>query len=160
MSHLALRTGTTALLSLGALVAAAGPATAAPATTWTTVQHDVVFEERYDEDLCGRGSHVERFHDTVEIVHLTESTDGTFHFVDFETGTLTVDFDDPDVQDEVFRRTNTFTLDLVRGGVVTASETFRQFDRTATITYRFHLTEIDGVPTVEREVAQFEYTCP
>ena len=160
MSHLALRTSTTALLSLGALVAAAGPAAAAPATSWTTVQRNVVHEERYYEDLCGRGSHVERFHNTVEIVHLTELADGTFHFVDFETGTLTADFDDPSVEDQVFRRTNTFALNVVRGGVVTVSETFRQFDSTVTITYRFPLTEVDGVPTVEREVEQFQFPCP
>jgi hypothetical protein len=52
---------------------------------------------------------------------LTENEDGSFHFVDFETGFLFADYDDPAIPDETFRRTNSESVNLTPGGTFTAT---------------------------------------
>lgn len=84
--------------------------------------------------------------------HLTVNADGSFHFVDFETGFLVADYDDPAIPDQTFRRTDTEVFNLTPGGTFTHTETFQQFDATMRITFREHLTIVAGEPKVEREV--------
>jgi hypothetical protein len=78
--------------------------------------------------------------------------DGSFHFVDFETGILFADYVDPAIPDQTFHRTNTEVFNLTPGGTFTHTETLQQFDASLRITFRTHLTVVDGEPKVEREV--------
>jgi hypothetical protein len=89
--------------------------------------------------------------------HLTARPDGSFVFKDFETGTVEVDYVDSPWPDETYQRTETFTVILTPGDTYVVSNTFRQSLRNSefkfTIRFYYHLTVVDGVPTIEREVS-------
>lgn len=153
-----------ACVSLAAAVvatpaAAVSAASAAPeAQTWTTIEHDVTLEAQAGEDeLCGRGGITETMVNKLQMQHLTENVDGSFHFVDFETGKVVIDFDDPAYDDLVFRRTESFHFNVTPGETVTLHENLRDSNGDITFVYRFHLAMVDGEPVVEREVEQFRW---
>jgi hypothetical protein len=135
---------------------------AAPPEVWTNVRHDTTYVQHFDDDPCGRGAVVETLAYRTEMQHLTRLPDGSFHFVDFETGRVHEDWADPAVEDRVYRLTNTFSINLTPGGVFTRTETFRQSDGAVSFIYRYRLTEVDGRPVVEKEVDFFPYpaACP
>ena len=120
---------------------------------FTTVEHNVTHApEFFPDDACGARAVTETVTNDVQVNHLTANADGSFHFVDFETGTLVADYVDPTIPDQTFRRTNTEVFNLTPGGTFTHTETLQQFDATLRITFRTHLTVVDGEPKVEREV--------
>jgi hypothetical protein len=126
---------------------------AARPEVFTTVQHNMTLaSESFPDDACGPRAVTETVTDTVQVNHLTANADGSFHFVDFETGTLFADYVDPAIPDQTFRRTNTEVFNLTPGGTFTHTETLQQFDATLRITFRAHLTVVGGEPKVEREV--------
>ena len=162
--------GRTRSILVGALASttlaiAPAQATAQPATTWTTVRHDVTFTQSFPDpeepDLCGRPpvASTETFRIRTELNHLTELADGSFHFTDFETGTIFIDYHDPAIQDASTQFTDTFQVNLTRGETVTVSGTFHQFGGGLKIWYRLHITEVAGTPTVEKEILKFT-GCP
>jgi hypothetical protein len=160
MGNRTVRSGVTSLAIAGTILASTAAPALARAQTWTTVEHNVTLaSEFFDDDICGARASTETLTNRVQVNHLTANDDGSFHFVDFETGMLLVDFVDPAIPDATFRRTETFNINLTPGGVVTISETFRQFDSQLTIRSTFHLTLVDGVPIVERETL-FVDGCP
>lgn len=55
-------------------------------------------------------AHWERVTNKVQVNHLTVRPDGSFVFTDFETGTLVVEHVDPAIPDDVYRRTEAFTV--------------------------------------------------
>ena len=151
-----IRTLAVAVTATGALVSTGAAAVASPAETWRTVEHNVTYlNQRGTDDLCGFGELSEIHFNRLQMQHLTQKEDGSFHFTDFETGTTTIDFDDPQYADVVFRRTNTFHMNLTPGGTFTVNETLRESSANVTIVYRYHLTEVQGEPVVEREVESF-----
>jgi hypothetical protein len=117
------------------------------------VEHDVTLaSEFFPDDACGPRAVTETVTNTVQVNHLTARADGSFHFVDFETGFLFADYVDPTIPDQTFRRTNTEVFNLTPGGTFIQTETLQQFDATLRITSRVHLTVVGGEPKVEREV--------
>jgi hypothetical protein len=65
---------------------------------------------------------------------------------------LFADYVDPSIPDQTMRRTDTEVFNLTPGGTFTATSTSQQFDSTLRITSKFHLTVVNGVPKVERDV--------
>lgn len=142
-----------------ALTAVGAAGAAKPTETWTVVEHDVTLPpEFYPADpngLCGPFPAVwERVTNTVQVNHLTARPDGSFVFTDFETGFLVVDYVDPAIPDETYRRTETFTVNMTPGETLVVSSTFRQAHTTVKFTIRayYHLTVVNGVPKIERDV--------
>ena len=124
-----------------------------PPEVFTIVEHDVTLaSEFFPDDACGPRAVTETVTNKVQVNHLTARADGSFHFVDFETGFLFADYVDPTIPDQTFRRTNTEAFNLTPGGTFIQTETLQQFDATLRITSRVHLTVVDGEPKVEREV--------
>jgi hypothetical protein len=146
------------LLASAVLVSSAGAAE--PTETWTVVEHDVTLPPQFFPDepngLCGPAPAVtETVTNKVQINHLTARPDGSFVFTDFETGFLHADYVDPAIPDETYRRTETFTVNVTPGDTIIVSNTFRQAHTTFKFTIRFyyHLTIVEGVPKIEREVS-------
>ena len=150
-------------LALGVLAVAPSAAAASP-EVFTTVEHNVTLASEFfpadPDDPCGPRAVMETVTNTVQVNHLTENADGSFHFVDFETGTLVADYVDPTIPDQTFRRTNTEVFNLTPGGTFTRTETLQQFDATVRITFRAHLTVVGGETKVEREVMIVRGGCP
>jgi hypothetical protein len=137
----------------GLLMLAVPAAAAEPPQVFTIVEHDVTLaSESFPDDACGPRAVTETVTNKVQVTHLTANPDGSFHFVDFETGILFADYVDPAIPDQTFRRTNTEVFNLTPGGIFTHTETIQQFDATLRIIGRVHLTVVDGEPKVEREV--------
>ena len=58
---------------------------------FTVVEHNTPpVSEFFPDDICAV---TETVTNTVHVNHLTENEDGSFHFVDFETGFLSADYD-------------------------------------------------------------------
>jgi hypothetical protein len=94
---------------------------------FTVVEHNVTLASEHFPDVArGARAVTETVTNTVQVNHLTENEDGSFHFVDFETGFLFADYDDPAIPDETFRRTNSESVNLTPGGTFTATETTTQ----------------------------------
>lgn len=144
-----------------ALCALATPAAAnARPEVFTTVEHNVTLaSEFFPDDICGPRAVTETVTNTVQVTHLTANDDGSFHFVDFETGFLVADYVDPAIPDQTFRRTNTEVFNLTPGGTFTRTETIRQFDATLRIQAQAHLTIVNGEPKVEHEISMVR-GCP
>ena len=141
-------------LALTPSLAAASP------EVWTTVEHDVTLaSESFPDDICGPRAVTETVTNTVQTNHLTANADGSFHFVDVETGTLVADYVDPAIPDQTFRRTDTEVFNLTPGGTFTTTEAFRQADATLQIRSTYHLTLVSGEPKVEHFVG-FVRGCP
>jgi hypothetical protein len=137
---------------LGVLLALPSGAAASP-FVFTEVEHNVTLaSEHFPDDICGARAVTETVTNTVQVNHLTENEDGSFHFVDFETGYLFADYDDPAIPDETFRRTNSESFNLTPGGTFTTTETIQQFSATLRIIGAFHLTEVKGEPKVEHQI--------
>lgn len=153
-------------LTLIAGIAASVIALAAPAAAsaqpevFTQVDHDVTLaSEFFPDDICGPRAVTETVTNEVQVDHLTANADGSFHFVDFETGILVADFVDPSIPDQTMRRTNTEVFNLTAGGTFTQTETISQFDSTIRITATTHLTVVDGEPKVAHDVTMVR-GCP
>jgi len=137
-----------------------GVGTAQAPEVWTTVQRNVTLASEYfPDDICGARAVTETVTNRTQVNHLTAHDDGSFHFVDFETGTLVADYEDPSIPDQTFRRTNTEAVNLTPGGTFTVTETLYQSDGTLTIKVTYHLTVVDGEPVVEKEVVMVR-GCP
>jgi hypothetical protein len=140
-------------LALGLLALAVPARAAASPEVFTVVEHDVTLaSEFFPDDICGPRAVTETVTNELQLDHLTANKDGSFHFVDFETGFLFADYDDPAIPDETFRRTNSETFNLTPGGTFTHTETLQQFSSTLRIIDAFHLTEVNGEPKVEHQV--------
>ncbi len=139
---------------VGAVTAlVASTAAAATPEVFTTVRHNVTLaSEFFPDDICGPRAVTETVTNTVQVNHLTANGDGSFHFIDFETGTLFADYVDPSIPDETFRRTEMEVFNLTPGGTFTTTNTFSQFSSTLVIRSAFHLTVVNGEPKVEHEV--------
>jgi hypothetical protein len=149
-------------IAAGLVVAGAStqPAAAAPAETYTDLQHNLVLAaEFHEDDSCGARASTETFINRTQLTRLTELADGSFHFVDFETGVVATDFVDPAIPDTIRRRTETFEVNLTPGQTFVVNSTLRDSDGTMTVSAHYHLTEVDGVPRVEREVS-YVVGCP
>src|SRR3954454_3058001 len=139
-------------LALGVLAVVPSAAAAQP-EVFTTVKHNVTLaSESFPDDICGPRALTETVTNTVQVNHLTANADGSFHFVDFETGTLVADYVDPAIPDQTFRRTDTEVFNLTPGGTFTTTEAFRQADATLQIRSTYHLTLVGGEPKVEHSV--------
>jgi hypothetical protein len=138
---------------LGVLALAVPASAAGPPEVFTTVEHDVTLaSEFFPDDIYGPCAVTETATNTVQVNHLTANDDGSFHFIEFETGFVYSDFVDPSIPDTTLRRTNTEAFNLTPGGTFTATETIQVFDATLRIISAFHLTVADGEPKVEREL--------
>jgi hypothetical protein len=138
--------------AVGVLLTLPSGASATP-LVFTVVEHNTPpVSEHFPDDICGARAVTETVTNTVQVNHLTENEDGSFHFVDFETGFLFADYDDPAIPDETFRRTDTEVFNLTPGGTFTQTETSQQFSATLRITTKIHFTVVKGVPKVERDV--------
>ena len=111
------------VLTAAALLVAAPVAGAAPPGTWTVIRHNVTTSQHFPDDICGPRAVTETLTNTTEVQHLTANADGSFHFVDFETGIMFVDYDDPATPDQTMRRTETFEINLTPGGTYTETNT-------------------------------------
>jgi hypothetical protein len=141
------------LTSAGLILFAPGVGTARAPEVWTTVQHNVTLASEYfPDDICGARAVTETVTNRTQVNHLTAHDDGSFHFVDFETGTLVADYEDPSIPDQTFRRTNTEAFNLTPGGTFTATEALYQSDGTLTIKATYHLTVVNGEPVVEKDM--------
>ena len=145
---------TLAISALLGVLAAVVPSTAAARPeVFTTVAHNVTLaSEVFPDDICGPRAVTETVTNKVQVNHVTANADGSFHVVDFETGTVVADYVDPATLDQTFRRTNTEVFNLTPGGTFMHTETLQQFDATLRIISAFHLTVVDGEPNVERAV--------
>ena len=99
---------TLAVLALaGVLAAVVPPAADARPEVFTTVEHNVTLgSEFFPDDICGPRAVTETVTNKVQVNHVTANADGSFHVVDFETGTVVADYVDPAILDQTFRRTN------------------------------------------------------
>jgi hypothetical protein len=147
------------VLTAAALLVAAPAVGAAPPETFTVVRHNVTTTQFFPDDICGPRAVTETLTNTTEVQHLTAAADGSFHFVDFETGILVADYVDPTIPDQTMRRTETFNINLTPGGTYTETNTFRQADAVLQIRSTYHLTVVDGTPKVEHLV-EFVRGCP
>jgi hypothetical protein len=147
------------LTATALLVAAPAVGAATPPETWTVVRHNVTTSQHFPDDICGARAVTETLTNTTEVQHLTAHADGSFHFADFETGILVVDYDDPTIPDETRRRTETFEINLTPGGTFTQTTTFRDAGAVLQIRSTYHLTVVDGTPKVEHSVG-FVRGCP
>jgi hypothetical protein len=124
------------------------------------VEHNVTLPTQFfPDDICGLRASFETATYKTMITKITEDANGGFHVVDFETGSIAVDYVDPVLKDTTFRITNTFHFNLTPGGTETVTETLRQSDGELFIRYQYHLTVVRGEPKVEREV-QLAPGCP
>lgn len=147
-------------LVFGLSAAVSPSASAARAEVWTDVQHNVTLPtEFFPDDVCGERASFETWTNKTQVNHLTAHGDGSFHFVDFETGVIEVDYVDPAIPDVTFKRTESFSVNLTPGGTYTETTTMRQSDGTLTIRYQYHLTVVDGEPKIEREAFMYD-GCP
>jgi hypothetical protein len=144
------------IVAVGVLLALPSGAGASP-LVFTVVEHNVTLASEHFDDC---GGVTETVTNTVQVNHLTENEDGSFHFVDFETGFLFADYEDPAIPDETFRRTNSESFNLTPGGTFTTTETTAQFSATTRIIDAFHLTIVDGEPKVEHQVFLVRGGCP
>jgi len=137
----------------GLLVLAVPTSAAEAPEVFTVVEHDVTLaSEFFPDDICGPRAVTETVTNTVQVNHLAANDDGSFHFIDFETGFVHSDFVDPSIPDTTLRRTNTEAFNLTPGGTFTATETIQVFDATLRIISAFHLTIVRDEPKVEREI--------
>lgn len=137
--------------ALAALVLAVLPAQAgAEATTSTVVLHGLTRSD-FNTDICGR---LATFTFTVrtQVIHLTEHEDGTFSFNFIDTGTYHVDFVDPALTDQNSQWAEAVHVTLTAGGTFVVSVALQGREGGIRISERFHLTEVDGSPVVEREI--------
>lgn len=144
--------------ALAALVLALLPAQAgAEATTSTVVLHGLTRSD-FNTDICGR---LATFTFTVrtQVIHLTEHEDGSFSFNFVDTGTYHVDFVDPALADQNSQWAEAVHVTLTPGGTFVVSLAFHDFPTGIRIWERFHLTEVDGSPVVEREIQEIT-GCP
>jgi hypothetical protein len=126
------------------LVIAAPVAGAAPPETWTIVRHNVTTTKHFPDDICGLRAVTETLTNTTEVQHLTANDDGSFHFLDFETGILVVDYDDPTIPDETRRRTEALEVNLTPGGTYTETNTLRDAGAVLQIRSTYHLTVVEA----------------
>jgi hypothetical protein len=144
-----------------ALVVAAVPAPASASTTTSTVViHGLTFTEFFQDGLCGPEPQYVTFTFDTEVTHTTEHADGSFSFVDVNTGTYHVDFVDPALPDVDSRQVGAFHITLTPGGTQVVSLAFHDFPTGVMIWQRFHLTVVDGNPVVERFIEKVEPACP
>jgi hypothetical protein len=137
--------------ALVALVLAVLPSQArAEATTSTVVLHGLTRSE-FNTDICGR---LATFSFTVrtQVIHLTEHEDGSFSFNFIDTGTYHVDYVDPALADQNAQWTEAVHVTLTTGGTFMVSVALNSREGGIRILERFHLTERDGRPIVEREI--------
>src|SRR3954451_8056391 len=98
---------------LGILALAMPAGAAAQPEVFTTIKHNVTLaSESFPDDICGSRAVTETVTNTVQVNHLTANDDGSFHFVDFETGVLVADYANPGIPDQTFRRINTEVVNL------------------------------------------------
>ena len=95
----------------------------------------------------------------MHVTHLTELADGSFHFIDYETGTSSLITSILRFRTPQPRRTNTEVFNLTPGGTFTHTETLQQSDATLRIQFQVHLTVLNGEPKVDREVMMVR-ACP
>jgi hypothetical protein len=144
--------------ALAALVLAVLPAHArAEATTSTVVLHGLTRSD-FNTDICGR---LATFTFTVrtQVIHLTEHEDGSLSFNFIDTGTYHVDFVDPALADQDSQWVEAVHVTLAPGGTLVVSVAFNSREGGIRILERFHLTEVDGSPVVEREIQEIT-SCP
>ena len=74
------------------------------------------------DDICGPRASFESWVNTVEVNHLTARDDGSFHFVDFETGYVHVDYVVPAIP-EVHRADRDLYREFDPGGTYIETST-------------------------------------
>lgn len=143
-----------AAMALVAFLLGVPPAQAAAGrpTTTTTVLHGLTETEFFPDDICGSRASDVVFTIRTQVIHLTERDDGSFNFTFTETGTYHVDFLDPALADQDSQFTEAIHVTLTPGGTFVASVAFHDFPTGIRIWERFHLTEVDGRPVVERDI--------
>ena len=147
-----------AATALAALVLALLPSEAgAQATTSTAVLHGLTRSD-FNTDICGR---LATFTFTVrtQVIHLTEHEDGSLSFNFIDTGTYHVDYVDPALADQDSQWTEAVHVTLAPGETFVVSVAFNSREGGIRILERFHLTEVDGSPVVERAI-QTVTGCP
>ena len=143
---------------LGVLAALTGVGAAQAAYTETTVVHGATHTETFDGDICTElGDPASRVNTVVftlrtETTHVTARPDGSFSFTFIETGTYTVDFEDPALADQTSQFTGTQHFTLTPGGTEVTSVTWHDFPTGLRIWVRFHATVVNGEPVVERKI--------
>ena len=142
-----------AVFVLGVLPAQA----AGPPTTSTVVVHGLTFSE-FAPDICDRLATF-TFTFRTQVTHLTEHEDGSFSGSFIDIGTYHVDFVDPALADQNSQFAEAVHVTLTPGETFVVSLAFHDFPTGIRIWERFHLTEVNGSPVVEREI--FKVTgCP
>lgn len=143
------------LVGLGCLAMVgltAGPASAARVGSPTVVQHDVVFSEFFDGDICGEAANTTTFTRTMEQVQFFERPDGTFKYRDVAVVTYVSDYVDPALPDLTGRLTEVNQFVFTPGESFVGVTTFHDFFGSVRIFYRFHTTQHGEEIVVEREV--------
>jgi hypothetical protein len=129
-----------------------GTAANASASNNTVVIHGNTFTEFFPDDICGpRASNV-TFTFKAQVTHFTQSPDGTFNFVDVETGTYHVDFVDPALAPQDSQQTEAFHVALTPGGVNVASLQFHDHPTGLRIWEHLVLTVVNGNVIVDRDI--------
>jgi hypothetical protein len=140
------------VLVLPAVLVSARPATAAQVEAWTEVHHDETFTATWPDDICGLRANTTTYTRKVEQIHLTSLGDGTFSYHDVAAVTYVSDYVDPALPDLFGRLTEVNHFVFHPGQTILATTTYHDFYGEIRIFYRYHLTAINGVPVVEREV--------
>jgi len=141
------------IAALAALVLSILPTTASAGTaTSTVVVHGLTFTEFFPDDICGPRASTVSFTLRTEVIHVTEHTDGTFSFQDTNTGTYHVDFVDPALADQDSQFAESTHVTLTSGGTLVVSVAFHDFPTGIRIWQVLHLTVVDGIPIVDRDI--------
>ena len=151
MSRTRVRRGGTVVAVLAACLATmnTAPATAAEKTR---VDHGITFTVDFPDDACGpRANTVAMTYKTI-VLRETHGVDGTYQFHEVIRGTYHTDFVDPAIPDAdgAFTEVNVFRL--TPGGTRIVTQVGNDHLDGVRITFRLHLTIVDGDPVVEREV--------
>ncbi len=145
----------TSVAILGAVLAAGEPAAAEQgARDSTVVVRGVTYTQSFPDDICGPRASEETVRIRTMVLHYTEQADGTFNAHFTETGTIHVDFGDPNLQDFASQFTDSVHHVLTPGGTETFIETFHQLSGELKIWFRIQVHFVDGQLKFERVVGK------
>jgi hypothetical protein len=138
------------LLVASALLYASPASAQQPVGKSTSVVHNEVETVDFSDDVCGERSNTTVFTRRLVQEHFSERADGSFQYHYVAVVTYVSDYDDAALPTLTGRLTEVINANFT-GRTFTSTVSFRDFFGDVQIHVHFHLTEVDGQVTAERE---------
>lgn len=138
------------VVGMACAVVGVAPTAGAGARGSTVTRQGFTFTLKAPDDICGPYPSTVTFHVRNEVLHWTERPDGTFNVQFSQTGTYSVDFDDPDRADQQSQYTESVHHVLTPGQGHVFNLAFHDFPDDIKIWERVHVTFVGDEMVVER----------